>query len=103
MIQGFPKGFPFSTLPVQRALAAVSQRNPESLAVVIDALFHAVWVEGNTAVGEPNGFTPVLESVLGKQETQEVLSAVSKSQSCQMVPGLAQKCDREITAHSVCR
>lgn len=77
IIEGFPKGFPFRTLPVQRALCAISQQAPEKLAPVIGAIFHAVWVEGNTAVGEPDGFVPVIESVLGKQETQEIMSAVS--------------------------
>lgn len=77
IIEGFPKGFPFRTVPVQRALCVISQKAPEKLAPVIGALFHAVWVEGNTTMGEPDGFVPVLESELGKQETLEVMSAVS--------------------------
>lgn len=77
ILEGFPQGFPFRTLPVQRALCAISQKAPKKLPPVIRAIFHAVWVEGNTAIGEPDGFTPVIESVLGKQETQEITSAVS--------------------------
>jgi 2-hydroxychromene-2-carboxylate isomerase len=77
IIEGFPKGFPFRTLSTQRALCAISQRAPEKLAPVIGALFHALWVEGNTAVGEPDGFAPLIESVLGKQEAHEIVSAVS--------------------------
>ena len=77
IIEGFPKGFPIRTLAVQRALCAVSQRTPEKLADVIGALFHAFWAEGNTTVGEPEGFAPILEGVLGKPETQEVIAAVS--------------------------
>lgn len=80
IMEGFPKGFPFRTLSVQRALCAISQKSPEKLAPVIGALFHAVWVEGNTTIGEPDGFVPVLESVLGKQETLEIMSAVSSLQ-----------------------
>jgi 2-hydroxychromene-2-carboxylate isomerase len=44
---------------------------------VLEALYRAFWVERNSKVGEPEGFAPVLESVLGKQGTEEVLSAVS--------------------------
>ncbi|CAG7918107.1 unnamed protein product [Penicillium olsonii] len=77
IIEGFPKGFPIRTLAVQRALCAVSQRTPEKLADVIGALFHAFWAEGNTTVGEPEGFAPILEGVLGKPETQEVIAAMS--------------------------
>jgi 2-hydroxychromene-2-carboxylate isomerase len=80
IIEGFPKGFPFRTLSAQRALCAISQKAPEKLAPVIGALFHAVWVEGNTAIGEPDGFAPLIESVLGKQEAHEILSAVSPLQ-----------------------
>jgi 2-hydroxychromene-2-carboxylate isomerase len=77
IIEGFPKGFPIRTLPVQRALCAISQRTPEKLADVIGALFHSFWAEGNTTVGSPEGFAPLVESVLGKQETEEVIAAVS--------------------------
>jgi 2-hydroxychromene-2-carboxylate isomerase len=79
IIEGFPKGFPIRTLPVQRALCAISQRTPEKLAEVIDAIFHSFWVDGNTTVGAPEGFAPLIESVLGKQETEEVVSAVSSA------------------------
>ncbi|KAJ6180503.1 hypothetical protein N7519_010964 [Penicillium mononematosum] len=77
IIEGFPKGFPFRTLSAQRALCAISQKAPEKLAPVIGALFHAVWVEGNTAIGEPDGFAPLIESVLGKQEAHEIMSAMN--------------------------
>lgn len=89
IVEGFPKGFPFRTLPVQRALCAISQKAPEKLAPVVGALFHAVWVEGNTTIGEPDGFAPVIESVLGKQETDEIMAAVSLLQyhpRLQLVP-----------------
>ncbi|KAJ5373902.1 hypothetical protein N7517_005908 [Penicillium concentricum] len=77
IVEGFPKGFPFRTLTVQRALCAISQKAPGKLATVIGALFHAVWVEGNTAIGEPDDFAPVIESVLGKQETLDILAAMN--------------------------
>ncbi|KAK9847576.1 HCCA isomerase/glutathione S-transferase kappa [Penicillium brevicompactum] len=78
IIEGFPKGFPIRTLPVQRALCAISQRNPEKLADVIGAIFHSFWVDGNTTVGDAEGFAPLVESVLGAQETQEVIAAMGK-------------------------
>ncbi|KAJ5503310.1 hypothetical protein N7463_006184 [Penicillium fimorum] len=74
IVEGFPEGFPFRTLSVQRALCAISQKTPGKLATVIGALFHAVWVEGNTAIGEPDEFAPVLESILGKQDMLQTLA-----------------------------
>jgi 2-hydroxychromene-2-carboxylate isomerase len=75
--EGFPKGFPFRTLPVQRALCAISRKAPEKLPAAIAAVYKAVWVDGDTTVGDVDGFVPLFESVLGKQETQEILVAVS--------------------------
>lgn len=72
-----PEGFPVKTLGVQRALCALSQKAPEKLPSVMEALFQSMWVDRNSRIGEPEGFTPVLESVLGKGVTQEVLQAVS--------------------------
>ncbi|KAJ5860861.1 uncharacterized protein N7529_008171 [Penicillium soppii] len=77
IIEGFPKGFPIRTISVQRALCAISQRTPDKLAEVINAIFESFWVNGNTTVGEPEGFAPLIESVLGKQETDEVISAMN--------------------------
>ena len=85
IIEGFPKGFPIRTLSVQRALCAVSQRTPEKLAEVISVIFQSFWADGNTTVGEPEGFAPLIESVLGKQETGEVVSAVSSVKSCYII------------------
>jgi 2-hydroxychromene-2-carboxylate isomerase len=72
-----PEGFPPRTLTVQRALCVVSQKAPAKLSSVIEAVYHSFWVQSNSKIGEPAGFTPVLESVLGQQATNEVLSAVS--------------------------
>lgn len=65
------------TLAVQRAMCAVSQKSPEKVESVIDALYRSFWVERNSKIGGPDGFTPILEDVLGKQKAQDVLSAVS--------------------------
>ncbi|KAJ5579922.1 thioredoxin-like protein [Penicillium hispanicum] len=73
-----PEGFPVRTLSVQRALGAISQMAPEKLPSAIEALYRSFWVDRNSKIGEPEGFTPVLETVLGKQGTQDVLSATSQ-------------------------
>ncbi|KAJ5096074.1 hypothetical protein NUU61_005430 [Penicillium alfredii] len=78
MAEGFPENFPPLTLAVQRALCAISKNSPEKLAPTLTALYRSFWVDGNTKIGQPEGFTPVLESVLGKSETQEVLSAMTQ-------------------------
>lgn len=72
-----PDNFPIRTLAVQRALCALSQKAPAKMPAVLEALYRTFWVERNSKVGEPEGFVPVLESVLGKQGTEEILSAVS--------------------------
>lgn len=76
MAEKLPEGFPPKTLAVQRALCAISQKSPEKLPAVIEAIYRSFWVEENVKIGDVEGFTPVLESVLGKQATQEALSAV---------------------------
>lgn len=72
-----PDGFPVKTLAVQRALCSVAQKAPSKLPSVIEALYHSLWIERNSKIGEPEVFVPVLEAILGKQTTQEILSAVS--------------------------
>lgn len=82
IIEGFPKGFPFRTLAVQRALCAISLKAPEKLAPAIQAVFHAAWVDGNTTIGEADGFAPLLEGILGKQEMKEIMSDVGSLLYC---------------------
>lgn len=72
-----PEGFPPRTLTVQRALCVVSQQAPTKLPSVIEALYHSFWVQSNSKIGEPEGFTPIFESVLGQEATKDVISAVS--------------------------
>lgn len=65
------------TLNVQRALCAIAQKAPEKMPFVLEALYRSFWVDRNSKIGEPEGFGPVLESVLGKETMQDILSAVS--------------------------
>lgn len=74
-----PDGFPVMTLGVQRALCALSQKAPAKLPTAMEALFRSLWVDRNSNIGKPEGFTPVLEGAIGKEITQEVLQAVSLS------------------------
>ncbi|WEW59295.1 hypothetical protein PRK78_004764 [Emydomyces testavorans] len=69
---GTPKGFPIFTLAVQRALCAVASESPNKLAPCLDALYRSLWVEGNSEVGKPEGFVPVLSEVLGKEAAEEM-------------------------------
>lgn len=71
--------FPPLTLGVQRALCAISLRSPTKLTDAVDALYRSFWVDSNTAIGNPEGFMPVLEKVLGKEGADKVLKAVSSS------------------------
>ncbi|GLI78936.1 hypothetical protein PoHVEF18_007258 [Penicillium ochrochloron] len=73
-----PEGFPPRTLAVQRALCVVSQKTPAKLPSVIEALYHSFWVQSNSKIGEPAGFAPVIESVLGQEDTKDVLSAMTQ-------------------------
>ncbi|OJJ44631.1 hypothetical protein ASPZODRAFT_134712 [Penicilliopsis zonata CBS 506.65] len=70
-----PDGFPTPTLSVQRALCAVSKRHPAHFAQTIEELYQSYWVEGNARIGQPEGFLPVLEKVLGTEVAHEVLKA----------------------------
>lgn len=72
-----PDGFPIATLGAQRALCALSQKAPERVVPAMEALFHATWIDRNSKIGKPEGFGPVLESVVGKETTQELIPLVS--------------------------
>lgn len=76
MISQMPEGFPPLTLPTQRALCAISLKFPEKLVPTLEAFFRSFWADGNPKIGQPEGFVPVLEKVIGKNGTQEVLQAV---------------------------
>ncbi|KAJ5778208.1 thioredoxin-like protein [Penicillium odoratum] len=71
-----PDGFPIKTLGVQRALCVIEQKAPSKLPSAIEALYRSLWIDRNSEIGEIEGLVPVLESVLGNQATQEILSAM---------------------------
>lgn len=73
MVDHFPHDFPPLTLGVQRALCAVSQRYPELLVPAIASLYYAFWADGNSKVIQPEIFGPILEKVLGKERTHEIV------------------------------
>lgn len=76
MTNHMPEGFPPLTLATQRVLSAISLKSPESLVPATDALYRSFWVDGNAKIGQPEGFIPVLEGLLGKNATEEILKAV---------------------------
>ncbi|KAJ6106912.1 thioredoxin-like protein [Penicillium capsulatum] len=73
-----PDGFPQRTLAVQRALCAVAENVPSQMPSVLEALYRSFWVDRNAKIGEPEGFIPVLEKVLGKNTTQDIVSAIAR-------------------------
>jgi 2-hydroxychromene-2-carboxylate isomerase len=87
MIDKFTEGFPPLTLGTQRALCAISQKLPNKLVPTIEALYHSFWVQGNAKIGQPEGFGPVLESVLGPSDAQEILKAVCSFERKNVVHG----------------
>jgi 2-hydroxychromene-2-carboxylate isomerase len=71
-----PEGFPPMTLAAQRALCAISLKALDSLVPAVDVFYRSMWVDGNAKMGQPEGFMPVLENLLGKDKAQEILAAV---------------------------
>jgi len=76
MIDHFPNDFPPLTLGVQRALCAISQRYPEKLVPAVASVYYAFWADGNSKVIQPEIFGPILEKVLGKEKTHEIIKDV---------------------------
>ncbi|EPS30669.1 hypothetical protein PDE_05621 [Penicillium oxalicum 114-2] len=81
-----PKGFPISTVAVQRALCVIAQQSPQKLPAAIEALYHSFWVQSNSEIGKPAGFGPILESVLGPEATKEVLNAITQPEVKALLP-----------------
>jgi hypothetical protein len=75
--ESLPKGFPSSTLSVQRALCAVASLSPDDFVPCIDALYHAIWVDGDGFIGQPENFMPILEKTLKGTTATAVLNTVS--------------------------
>ncbi|KAI9042710.1 putative 2-hydroxychromene-2-carboxylate isomerase [Aspergillus affinis] len=80
MSERVPEGFPVLTLTTQRALCAISEKRPDQLAPVIEALYRAFWLDRDSKIGQPEGFGPVLEKVLGQAETQDILQAINQTE-----------------------
>ena len=76
MINHMPEGFPPLTLAAQRVLSAISLKSPEKLVPAIDTFYRSFWVDGNAKIGQPEGFVPVLEGLVGKNGAEEILKAV---------------------------
>lgn len=70
-----PEGFPPLTLPIMRAMCALTVLHPgkdgqEILCKALDALFKAFWVE-HKKTNEKEVLAEVLNSVLGKEEAEK--------------------------------
>ncbi|KAK2745881.1 hypothetical protein FQN57_003494 [Myotisia sp. PD_48] len=73
---GAPKGMPLRTLEVQRVLCAVAADYPAHFEACLDALYKVVWVESNGEIVKPEGYMPILESVLGKDAALKVAEKI---------------------------
>jgi len=81
MTQALPAGFPPLTLQTQRALCALELSHPDKVTTALDALYEALWVKGNPAVGKADGFGPVLQKCLGEELTKELLSRMGSPET----------------------
>ncbi|MCJ1227559.1 hypothetical protein MMC12_004215 [Toensbergia leucococca] len=68
-----PEGFPAVTLPVQRALCAMTIACPGRIPDAFAALYHASFVE-RKPIHNAELFMPILEKFLGKEVAEEVLA-----------------------------
>ncbi|KAE8349518.1 thioredoxin-like protein [Aspergillus coremiiformis] len=85
MVEHTPEGFPPVTLATQRALCAVSLKSPRKLISTIEALYHSFWVQGNAKIAQVGSFTPILESVLGSDGAQEILTAMDQPETKELL------------------
>ena len=79
MSEKLPEGFPILTLQTMRAMCALEILDQEGklLPAALDALFEALWVRGESAVGKVEGFKPVLERVLGEEVAGRVVEGMN--------------------------
>ena len=77
-----PPGFPIRTLPIMRALTALSlhPNSPSLLPLALDALYNETFVH-HTPVTEPASLTRILHEVLdGKVDVDEILSKANSDE-----------------------
>ncbi|EZF75545.1 hypothetical protein H105_02957 [Trichophyton soudanense CBS 452.61] len=91
--EAMPDGFPVFTLAVQRALCVVAADHPEKLASCIDALYNTLWVNRDSSVIKPEGYVPVLETVIGKDAAIKV---AEKSNTAEIKQKLISNTDRSV-------
>ena len=90
MMQEAPPGFPTSTLPVQRALVALSLSHPQKVESAVGLFWDNYWVHWNDP-NQPENMQAILRAVLGGDEeakgmiertkTDEVKKALSANTS----------------------
>ncbi|KAF3076478.1 Glutathione S-transferase kappa 1 [Trichoderma lentiforme] len=73
MATSYPESFPPKTVNIQRALCAISQRFPEKLEAAIDALYRTLWAENNGKIGQVEVLKPLLDDLLGVNNSQQIL------------------------------
>ena len=77
MHESMPPGFPRNTLPVERALTAVSMFYPEKMEETLATLYHASFVEHQDVVEKGILFT-LLAQVHGEDRAEDMIAKVSR-------------------------
>lgn len=73
-----PPNFPVNTLPVQRALAALSVSHPESVESAAALFYENVWVHWNDPM-KPENMAAILRTILGSDEEARKVMESTKS------------------------
>ncbi|EFQ95196.1 hypothetical protein PTT_06854 [Pyrenophora teres f. teres 0-1] len=79
MLQEAPPGFPTNTLPVQRALVALSLSHPHKLESAVALFWDNFWVQWNDP-NKPENMLAILRSVLGSDEEAKAVIERTKTE-----------------------
>ena len=78
MMQEAPPGFPTSTLPVQRALVALSLSHPQKVESAVGHFWDNFWVHWNDP-NQPENMQAILRTVLGSDEEAKAMIERTKT------------------------
>lgn len=67
MMQNTPPGFPVNTLPIQRALVALSLLHPQKVESAVGLFWENFWVQWNDPT-KPENMQAILRTVLGNDD-----------------------------------
>lgn len=76
--QDSPPGFPVNTLPIQRALVALSLSHPQKVESAVALFWENFWVKWNDPT-KPENLLAIVTTVLGSEEEAQKVIASTKS------------------------